>query len=138
MLPTLPARLASWTCPVALCFCLATSTARAEVRLHHLFTDHMVLQRGMAVPVWGWADDGEAVTVEFRGQRVRTRAKHGRWMVRLGKLEAGGPDALKVTGKNQQIVQDVLVGEVWIASGQSNMEWPMRASFDPLPDILGA
>ena len=112
--------------------------AQAEVRLHHLFTDHMVLQRDKAVPVWGWADDGEEVTVEFRGRTERTRARHGRWQVKLGKLHAGGPDDLKVTGRNQLVVHDVLVGEVWIASGQSNMEWPMRASDNPLPDIVGA
>ena len=77
--------------------------AQAEVRLHHLFTDHMVLQRDKAVAVWGWADDGEEVTVEFRGRTERTRARHGRWQVKLGKLHAGGPDDLKVTGRNQLV-----------------------------------
>ena len=114
------------------------SSARAEVKLHELFTDHMVLQRNIAVPVWGWAEDGEEVTVEFRGRKVSTRAKGGTWMVRLGKLTAGGPDELKVTGRNSLIVRDVLVGEVWIASGQSNMEWPLRLSFEPMGDILGS
>jgi len=117
----------------------AAVSARAEVKLHALFTDNMVLQRDMKVPVWGWADDGELVIVEFRGKKVSTRAKDGRWMVHLDKLRAGGPDELKVTGKNPKTradnnsitLKDVLVGEVWIASGQSNMEWPLRASFEP-------
>jgi sialate O-acetylesterase len=108
------------------------------VKLPGLFSDHMVMQRNMPLPVWGWADEGEHVTVEFRGHKVSTRAKHGVWRVTLGKLAAGGPDELKVTGKNTVTVRDVLVGEVWIASGQSNMEWPLRLSFEPQGDIQNA
>ncbi len=117
---------------------LAALSARADVKLHTLFTDHMVLQRGIAVPVWGWADDGEQVTVEFRGKKVSTTAKDGKWMVKLGKQKAGGPDELKVSGKNAITVTDVLVGEVWIASGQSNMEWSLKASAEPQGDIQHA
>jgi len=117
---------------------LAALSAQAEVRLHNLFTDHMVLQRGIAVPVWGWADEGEKVTVEFRGKKVSTTAKDGKWMVKLGMLKAGGPDELKVTGQNTIALADVLVGEVWLASGQSNMEWSMRSSHQPFRDILEA
>ncbi len=117
---------------------LTALCAQADVKLHNLFTDHMVLQRDIAVPVWGWADDGEKVTVEFRGKKVSTTAKGGKWMVKLGKLKAGGPDELKVSGKNSITLADVLVGEVWLASGQSNMEWSMRNSFQPFGDILAA
>jgi sialate O-acetylesterase len=109
-------------------FLCSVLLARAEVKLHGLFTDNMVLQRDTAVPVWGWADEGERVTVHFRGQHVTTFAKGGTWMVRLGRLKAGGPDDLYVSGKNTVTLQNVLVGEVWVASGQSNMEWPMRSS----------
>jgi sialate O-acetylesterase len=126
----------SWSCALLLCVSLLPSSA--EVKLHSLFTDHMVLQRGIAVPIWGWADDGEQVTVEFRGKTVTTTAKDGTWMVKLGKLKAGGPDHLKVSGGNSLTVRDVLVGEVWIASGQSNMEWAMRNSFEPDADIKAA
>ena len=80
---------------------LAAPPARAEVRLHGLFTDNMVLQRHASVPVWGWAADGEEVTVQFRDQKVSTVAKGGKWMVRLKNLKAGGPDELKVTGRNE-------------------------------------
>ena len=104
----------------------AVSTARADVKLHGLFSDHMVLQRNATVPIWGWADEGEMVTVEFRGQKISTQARNGKWTIKLKKLKAGGPDELKVTGKNAITLRDVLVGEVWIASGQSNMEWGMR------------
>ena len=112
------------------------SVARADVKLHGLFSDHMVLQRDASVPIWGWADEGEEVTVEFSGQKVSTRAKAGKWMVRLKKLKAGNAaEDLKLTGKNSITLKDVLVGEVWIASGQSNMEWPMRNTYQADTEI---
>src|SRR5207248_9649490 len=117
---------------------ISATLARADVKIHGLFSDNMVLQQGVGVPVWGWADDGEEVTVEFRGQKVITKAKDGRWMVRLRKLKAGGPDDLKVTGKNSLALKNVLVGEVWIASGQSNMEFAMRNAFDADKDIAAS
>src|SRR5262245_61623112 len=107
-------------------FILWASLAQADVKLHGLFSDHMVLQRDVSIPIWGWADDDEEVTVRFRDQKVTTRAKNGKWMAHLQKSRAGGPDELTVTGKNSVVLNDVCVGEVWIASGQSNMEWPMR------------
>ena len=117
--------------------------AQAEVRLHNLFTDHMVLQQGTSVPVWGWAEDGEKITVEFAGQKVATTTKNGRWMVKLKNLQPGAPGVLHVFGdKGAQHtalqVNDVLVGEVWIASGQSNMEWPLRSSFNVTNDIAAS
>jgi sialate O-acetylesterase len=115
-------------------FALAAST-RADVRLPALFTDNMVLQQRMDTPVWGWADDGEKVTVSFRGHKVRTVAKDGKWMVTLNGLKPGGPDELMVTGKNSITVRNVLVGDVWICSGQSNMEFPIENSFESKPDI---
>lgn len=108
---------------------------RADVRLHGLFTDSMVLQRNASVPVWGWGDEGESVKVTFRNQTVKTTVKGGKWMVRLSKLTAGGPDTLTVEGRNRLELKDVLVGEVWIASGQSNMEWPMAVTFDAEKEI---
>lgn len=109
--------------------------AQADVKLHGLFSDNMVLQRDASVPIWGWADENEEVTIRFCDQKVTTRAKDGKWMVQLKKLKAGGPDELKVTGNNSIVLDNVFVGEVWIASGQSNMEWPMRASYAPEQEI---
>src|SRR5438093_314218 len=117
---------------------LSAATTRADVKLHGLFSDHVVLQRDIAVPIWGGADDGEHISVEFRGHKVTTKAVGGRWLVRLPRLEAGGPDKLTVRGKNSISLDDVMVGEVWIASGQSNMEWPMRASYDAENEIAKA
>jgi sialate O-acetylesterase len=110
-------------------------SARADVKLPALFSDNMVLQQGMRLPVWGWAADGEKVTVTFRGKKVSATAQGGKWMVKLPNQKAGGPDTLTVEGHNQIELKNVLVGEVWICSGQSNMEWPLRSSFESDKDI---
>jgi sialate O-acetylesterase len=89
----------------------------------------------MAAPVWDWADEGEEVAVTFRGKTVKAKAKGGKWMVKLGNLKAGGPDDLSVQGKNRIEIKKVLVGEVWVASGQSNMEWPLKSSYESANDI---
>ena len=103
-------------------FLFLTAAAQAEVKPSALFTDHMVLQRDRDVPVWGTADPGEAVKVTFNGQaRSTTAGADGKWMVRLGKLKAGGPFEMQIEGKNAIVIHDVLVGEVWLATGQSNM-----------------
>jgi sialate O-acetylesterase len=122
---------------VHLCLLLAftAATSRADVKLHGLFSDNMVLQQGAAVSIWGWADEGEQVTVQFRDQKVTAKAKDGRWMLHMKKLKAGGPNDLTVTGKNSVVLKNVLVGEVWIASGQSNMEFALRNSFESQKDI---
>jgi sialate O-acetylesterase len=114
---------------LAVLFLLAALGARAEVTLAPLFTDHAVLQRDTLVPVWGRADAGEKVRVEFRGQIVETTAgADGRWSVLLAKLDASAQGAdLTVTGKNTLTVHDIVVGEVWWCSGQSNMEMTVEA-----------
>src|ERR1051326_7327946 len=104
--------------------------AWAEVRLPALFSDNMVLQQGLRVPIWGWADDGEEVTVTFRGQSKKTKTQNGKWTIRLTRLKAGGPDSLVIEGKNRIELKNVLGGEVWVCSGQSNMELALRAAFE--------
>ena len=102
---------------------LVAFAARADVRLPAIFSDHMVLQRGAVAPFWGWADSGETVTVQFAGQsKTTTTDKKGKWMVRLDAIkDATVKGVLSVKGKNTITIKDVLVGEVWVASGQSNM-----------------
>jgi sialate O-acetylesterase len=109
---------------------LATAgLAPADVKLHPLFTDNAVLQRDIAVPVWGTADPGEDVSVACGGQKKSVKAgADGAWMVKLDAMKAGGPLEMTVTGKNTLTVKNLLVGEVWICSGQSNMEWSLKAS----------
>ena len=102
--------------------------ARADVKPHALFSENMVLQRGINVPVWGTAEEGEKVTVHFQDQEVSTTAANGKWMVRLEQLKAGGPFELTINGNNRVEFRNVLVGEVWLCSGQSNMEWSLAES----------
>ncbi len=96
----------------------------ADVRLPAVFTDNAVLQRDIPVPVWGWADQGEQVTVKIGDQSKTTTpdAKTGKWIVKLDPMPIDGPHTLTVSGKNTITLKNVLVGEVWICSGQSNMQ----------------
>jgi len=99
----------------------------ADVTLPKIFSDNMVLQRNKQIPVWGWANPNEKITIQFDHQTKKTKAdKNGKWMVKLDNESAGGPYQLIVKGKNTIIINDVLVGEVWICSGQSNMEMPIE------------
>jgi sialate O-acetylesterase len=110
---------------------LGLSDARADVKLPALFTPHMVLQREQKDRVWGWAEPGEKVTVSINGQTKTTETgKDGKWSVTLDPILAGGPYSLTVSGKNTIVIDDVLVGEVWVCSGQSNMQWNLGSSND--------
>ena len=106
---------------------VTTTSSLAEVTLPHVFGDNMVLQRSQPVPVWGWATPGERVTVEFAGQHQSAATDHdGKWKVRLHSLTASAqPAELKISGANQITLTNILVGEVWLCSGQSNMEKPI-------------
>lgn len=100
----------------------------SNLKLPALFSDHMILQQGIHCPVWGWAEDGAKVTVEMAGHKVSAKARHGRWQVELPVIKAGGPYTMTVSTQDQTIeLTDVLAGEVWICSGQSNMEWPLES-----------
>ena len=102
---------------------LLTSHASADVRPHALFSDHMVLQQDATVPVWGKADPGESVTVSIAGQsKTATAGTDGKWMVKLDKLKSADATTMTVKGKNEITIKDVLIGEVWLGSGQSNMQ----------------
>ena len=106
----------------------AVSALQAAVKPAPVFADHMVLQRELDVPVWGTADAGEEVAVAFAGQRLTATAdEQGQWMVQLKGLQANAePQELTITGKDSSVtIRDVLVGEVWLCSGQSNMEMPL-------------
>lgn len=112
---------------VAVC-CHADSVA--DVVPHALFSSHAVLPRDVELPVWGSAAEGERVEVSFAGQTVATTAREGRWQVRLQPLRASAdPAQMTIRGESNQVVlTDVLVGDVWLCSGQSNMEWPLAKS----------
>ncbi len=108
------------------------SPLHAAITLAPLFRDGAVLQQGKAVPVWGKADPGEKIVVEFQGQKKETTAdSDGKWKVELAPLAVSAtPSEVTVTGKTTQRVSDILVGEVWICSGQSNMAWTVKAAKD--------
>ena len=118
---------------------LMGATAQADVKLPNVFGDHMVLQQGQRNKVWGLAEAGEAVTVAINGQnQTATAAADGTWHVYIDPVPVGGPYALTVKGKNEIKFSDVLVGEVWVCSGQSNMQWSVNASNDPDIERLAA
>ena len=99
---------------------------RAEVKLPDLLSDGLVLQRGMKANIWGTAAPGEQVSVSLKDQQLSAVAdSEGQWKVKLGPLSEGGPFTLTIAGKNTIVLHDVLVGEVWVCSGQSNMEMPV-------------
>jgi len=104
-------------------------SVQAKVILPKIFTDNMVLQRNIAIPVWGWAHANEKIQVTFNKQTKTTKAdKNGKWSIRLDAEQAGGPYELTIKGENKILIKNVLVGEVWICSGQSNMEWTVGQS----------
>ncbi|BCX46299.1 9-O-acetylesterase [Haloferula helveola] len=120
----------------------AMVSVSAAVELPKMFSDHAVFQRGEAVPVWGWGEPGETVTVEFGGQKVTGKAdKDGAWRVELASMDAEAKGReMTVTGSSSGSakVADVLVGEVWMASGQSNMQWSLSQTERAKEDIAAA
>jgi len=124
--------LSSW-------FLLVTPFALAEVKLPALFGDNMVLQREAKVPIWGTAEPGEQVTVTLAEQRgTATADSAGRWKLEIGPLKAGGPFEITVAGRNTLTLHNVAVGEVWICSGQSNMEMAVGNSPRAWGGVLNA
>jgi len=109
-------------------FCVA-SIARAEVKLPAIFSDHMVLQGNQPTNIWGWAEPDEKVRVKIAEREVETRASEdGQWQVELPSLPPGGPYRLVVKGDNKITINDVLIGEVWLGAGQSNMAMTVEAA----------
>lgn len=130
-------------CGLGLLACFAalpTQTTLAEVSLPSVFSDHMVLQRGVKVPVFGFANPGEEIEVSFADQSAKTSADNaGKWRVDLPVMKASKEGrTLTVTGDNTVKFEDVLVGDVWICSGQSNMEWNVEISANPKEEIAAA
>lgn len=108
-------------------FLILQTSANADVRLPKLVDDGMVLQRNISIPIWGWADKGEKVTVQFLNQRIKTTADSlGYWHVHINPVPAGGPYKMVISGHNTIRLQNILIGDVWICSGQSNMEFKVE------------
>ncbi|MFO7956193.1 MAG: sialate O-acetylesterase [Candidatus Brocadiia bacterium] len=118
---------------------LLAGSVGAEVELPSIIGDAMVLQRGTEAALWGWDEPGTTVTVTFRGSEVTTRAgDDGKWMTRVSTGEAGGPFELRISGTDERTLSNVMVGEVWVAGGQSNMWWFVRNCVDAEQEIAAA
>ncbi len=122
---------------------IAHSLVFGQVRLPKVFSDHMVLQRGRNIPVWGTAQPGKQVSVEFGGHKIKaTTGQDGKWMVHLPQMQAGGPYLMQVSEEDKTkpviLFKDVLIGDVWLASGQSNMEWQVQQAMNAETEIKNA
>ena len=140
-----PSRCGCVVASLLLAVLMAAFPATAEVRLPGVFSDNMVLQRDLPLTFWGWAAEGEMVTVEFQGQKVSVAAFRqlpsplSRWQVKLGPFKASAtPASLVVTGNNRVERKNVLVGDVWICTGQANMEFPLNKSSDAEQELPAA
>jgi sialate O-acetylesterase len=125
-----------FTCLLLLC----CSCTYAQLKLARIFGDHMVLQRGKSLPVWGWAAKNEKIRLQFHGKTYGVKAdKEGRWQVTMDPVPAGGPYVLHIQGQKEKLdIADILIGEVWICSGQSNMEWPLVQTENAAAEIRAA
>lgn len=124
---------------VLLVLSVLAAPATASLRLPAIFGDHMVLQQGIRLPVWGWAEPGATITVRLDEQDARAVADDdGFWHLDLPARDAGGPYTMEVSGSERIVFRDVWVGEVWIGSGQSNMDWPVSLSDNPDAEIAAA
>ena len=124
-------------CAGALALSLASHSALADVKMPAIFGDHMVLEDQLPVPVWGTADPGEAVTVTLGGESTKaTAGSDGKWEVKLPAMPPSpNPVTMTVTGKNTLTFQDVLIGEVWVCSGQSNMEFALAGAHNARTEL---
>ncbi len=114
-------------------------SVKAKVTIASIFSDNMVLQRNTKIPIWGWASPNEKITVQFHNQTKSTHTNNdGKWMLRLDNEKAGGPFVLTVKGENTIKLNNILVGEVWLCSGQSNMEWTVGQSEKATIEIANA
>jgi sialate O-acetylesterase len=129
-------RTASFAVLVALVGC---SSGENEFRVSRLFGNHMVLQRDLAAPVWGWSRPGDAVVVRLAGTEAKAVAgPDGRWTARIGPLAAGGPYELRIEGRGRRIYSDVYVGDVFLCAGDSSMEWPLEAARNAPQEVAAA
>ncbi|MCK4750156.1 MAG: 9-O-acetylesterase, partial [Bacteroidales bacterium] len=111
----------------------------ADVRLPRLFSDNMMFQRNQPIRVWGEADGNERIQIDFNGMSYKTRAnKSGSWNIEIPSMKAGGPFEMTINGKNTVKLSNILIGDIWVCSGQSNMQWPLSKVNDADEEIKNA
>jgi sialate O-acetylesterase len=110
---------------------------KAEVKLPKIFSDNMVIQRDRPIKIWGWADKNTSVSITFNGQTAKTKANgKGVWMITLSPMSHGGPHEMTISEKTTSLVlKNILIGDIWLGSGQSNMEWVVKNSNNPEKEI---
>lgn len=119
------------------CLFLFSQRVFCEVRLPALISDGMVLQREAKVKIWGWADEGEKVRIDFNGKMYTTSTgPSGKWVVVLSEMKAGGPFSMSIKADNHITLKDIMIGDVWVCSGQSNMELSMDRLKYRYPDVI--
>ena len=136
----------SFSEPIVLVLCVVLLLVNAgaifaDVKLPAVISDNMVLQRGKKAPIWGWAEPGEKVRVKGSWQLFGTSTKakdNGKWMVKIQPPKAGGPYEIVLKGNNTITLKNILVGEVWICSGQSNMQWSVKQAANPEQEVAAA
>ncbi|MCK4466397.1 MAG: 9-O-acetylesterase, partial [Bacteroidales bacterium] len=112
---------------------------RADVTLPHLFSDNMMFQRNQKIHVWGWADKKESIQISFNGQTYKTKAgKSGSWKIEIPPVKAGGPYEMTISGNNTIKLSNILVGDIWVCSGQSNMVWYVQNSLNGTEEVENA
>jgi sialate O-acetylesterase len=120
-------------------FFLVAVSSFAGVTLPKVFTSNMVLQRGKPIKIWGWADKGEKITVQCNGQKAVAKTdKEGAWMLTMQPMQAGGPYELTIDGKNKIVLSNILIGDVYMCSGQSNMEFALRNANNATKEIAAS
>ncbi|MBE9510177.1 MAG: beta galactosidase jelly roll domain-containing protein [Bacteroidetes bacterium] len=125
-------------CVLLLIF-VSITTIYAEVKPARIFSSNMVLQQGTKIPVWGWADNGEKVSVTLNGNTLETIADEGgKWMVKFPQMQYGGPHTMTIEGENTIIFKNIMIGEVWICSGQSNMAFALNQSSNGKEEIANS
>ncbi|MFB6342766.1 sialate O-acetylesterase [Saccharicrinis sp. FJH62] len=118
---------------------LSVASVDADIKVAKIFGPGMVLQKGLKNPIWGWADKGEKIKIEFAGKTIHTRAnKEGKWLVKLPEMDYGGPYKMVISGNNTIVFDDILIGEVWVCSGQSNMEFSVQSVKNSTQEIAEA
>lgn len=124
---------------IAFVFFTTSYSVHAEIKLPKVFSSNMVIQRDAPVKIWGWAEKREKLAILFHGDTTLVKAdKSGKWQVELGSMPAGGPFEMVIQGTNEIVLSNILVGDVWICSGQSNMEWPLSQTNNAEEEISNA
>jgi sialate O-acetylesterase len=119
------------------CLLLFSLSVSAKVVLPQLVSSHMILQRESPLTIWGWAEAKEKVVISFNGKTYKTiTGDRGSWTVKIGKMKAGGPFKMIIKGENTIILDDIMLGDVWFCSGQSNMALPMERLKEAYPQVI--